>query len=127
MNAAFIAEPPGAPVITGLPENQTLREGQDIELSCSSLDGLPKPKLAWYKGNTFITDGSEAQPMQLDVPTSISKTPLGSANPLPFPIQLSTPNSSPILQLKITASRSDNVGQYRWDSLDFYKTWKYSP
>ena len=50
------SEPPSAPVISGLPENQALREGQTVHLTCSSLDGSPKPKLTWFKVNQ---DGSE--------------------------------------------------------------------
>ena len=52
----ILSEPPSAPVISGLPENQALREGQTVHLTCSSLDGSPKPKLTWFKVNQ---DGSE--------------------------------------------------------------------
>ena len=47
-----IPEPPSAPVITGLNQTQTLREGQLVRLTCSSNDGSPAPDLAWYRGDT---------------------------------------------------------------------------
>ena len=64
----FIAEPPSAPVITGLPENQALREGQMVVLTCSSNDGSPKPDLNWYR---VRGDGSDETKLVSD----ISNTP----------------------------------------------------
>ena len=43
----WIAEPPSSPLITGLPQNETIREGQTLKLSCTSLDGSPTPIVRW--------------------------------------------------------------------------------
>ncbi len=49
----FLAEPPSPPVITGLPQNETVREGQTLVLSCSSASGSPKPRLRWFVGDSL--------------------------------------------------------------------------
>ena len=47
-----VAEPPSAPVITGLNRTgHTLREGESVSLTCASVDGSPPPELAWYRGD----------------------------------------------------------------------------
>ena len=45
----LFSEPPSSPHVAGLPQNQTLREGQTVELVCSSVDGSPRPTLRCVK------------------------------------------------------------------------------
>ena len=52
MYCFYFSEPPSPPQISGLPSNETLREGQDIELLCASYDGSPVPQLQWYEGDS---------------------------------------------------------------------------
>ena len=81
----FVAGPPSPPEITGLPQNQTLREGQGLSLSCASLDGSPRPHLAWYVGE--------------------STQELSHSNFTLNPFSQS--------QLRLKASREDNNREYR--------------
>ena len=113
MFPAFISlEPPSAPVITGLPENQALREGQTVLLTCSATDGSPKPQLSWFKVNG---DGSDETELASDISntqsTSIGRntvTELTNSN-LETPL-LSVQSKATI---KIIASREDNHRLYR--------------
>ena len=81
----FFAGPPSPPEISGLPQNQTLREGQGLSLSCASLDGSPRPHLAWYVGE--------------------STQELSHSNFTLNPFSQS--------QLRLKASREDNNREYR--------------
>ena len=74
-----------APIISGLPQNQTLREGQTLELTCSSLDGSPSPHLRWYLG-----DGRQEIPN-----TNFTSKPHAQS------------------RLRLTVSREDNDREYR--------------
>ena len=81
----MFAGPPSPPEISGLPQNQTLREGQGLSLTCSSLDGSPRPHLAWYVGE--------------------STQELSHSNFTLNPFSQS--------QLRLRASREDNNREYR--------------
>ena len=51
-------------MITGLPEDQALRESQVVLLTCSSNDGSPKPDLNWYR---VRGDGSDETKLVSDI------------------------------------------------------------
>lgn len=105
-------EPPSAPVITGLPENQALREGQTVLLTCSATDGSPKPKLSWFKVNG---DGSDETALASDISNSQSiSTDKNTGTELPNS-KLETPlsNVQSKATIKIIASREDNNRLYR--------------
>merc|ERR1719192_1764493 len=48
-----ILRPPEAPTISGLPTN-SLREGDQLTLTCNSHHGNPLPTLKWYKQGEYI-------------------------------------------------------------------------
>ena len=79
--------PPSSPKITGLPRNETLREGQSLTLTCTSYDGSPKPDLKWYQS----FNGRNLK----EVDSNFQESP--------------TPTSV----LRLTASREDNQRKYR--------------
>ena len=79
------SEPPSPPLISGLPQNQTLREGQPLSLTCSTTDGSPQPRLAWYMDESLQE--------------------LSHANLTLNPFSQS--------QLRLVASRQDNNREYR--------------
>lgn len=82
----LIVEPPSPPEITGLPKNQTLREGQPLSLTCASADGSPRPHLAWFVGDSV----HELSHSNLTYRQSIAQS-----------------------QLRLVASRQDNNRRYR--------------
>ena len=48
-----ILRPPEAPTISGLPTN-SLREGDQLTLTCNSHHGNPLPTLKWYRQGEYI-------------------------------------------------------------------------
>ena len=48
-----ILRPPEAPSISGLPTN-SLREGDELTLTCNSHHGNPLPTLKWYRQGDYI-------------------------------------------------------------------------
>ena len=112
----LISEPPSAPVISGLPENQALREGQTVHLTCSSMDGSPKPKLTWFKVNQ---DGSdEKELISKEMVNAKNKILIGSdsSNEGSRTIQNRSSNvqkEHSIATIEIIASRQDNTRLYR--------------
>ena len=84
--AFTFSEPPSPPLISGLPQNQTLREGQALSLTCSTTDGSPQPRLAWYMDDSLKE--------------------LSHANLTLNPFSQS--------QLRLVASRQDNNREYRY-------------
>lgn len=83
-----ILKAPSAPLIRGLPQNKTLREGQLLTLTCESLDGSPKPHLRW-----FIDDQRE-------------EIKQANFTRLPYPKSM----------LQIVTSREDNNRLYRCEA-----------
>ena len=99
-------------MITGLPENQALREGQIVLLKCSSTDGSPTPKLSWFKVNG---DGSDETELVSDIQKSQTNSiGMNTGNELKN-IKSETPllNIQSEATIKIIASREDNNRLYR--------------
>jgi hypothetical protein len=48
------ADPPGIPYIEGYTEEETIRRGQTVELTCKSRGGNPPAQLIWYKNGEQI-------------------------------------------------------------------------
>ena len=92
-----VAEPPSAPVITGLNRTgHTLREGESVSLTCASVDGSPPPELAWYRGD----QRADSLP---GVSLSAAGTPAGDTND----------QQTSSLKIDFIASREDNDLPYR--------------
>ena len=117
-NIVFIVEPPSDPVISGLPENEALREGQMVFLTCSSTDGSPKPKLTWFK---VRGDGSEETEIK-DIDDNVSNAQNLNIKPHIFDSaamsqinksEISSPKVQSLATIKISASREDNSRLYR--------------
>ena len=106
-------------MISGLPENEALREGQMVFLTCSSTDGSPKPKLTWFK---VRGDGSEETEIK-DIDDDVSNAQnLGIIKPHIFDSaamsqinksEISSPKVQSLATIKISASREDNNRLYR--------------
>ena len=104
-------------MISGLPENQALREGQTVHLTCSSIDGSPKPKLTWFKVNQ---DGSEETEIMstefLNAQKEFQKNKLLSSD---IKDEGSKANNKSnhvehsVATIEIIASREDNTRLYR--------------
>ena len=73
-------------MISGLPLNETVREGQTLDLVCTSVAGSPKPKLAWFLG-----DGTE----EIRAGTNFTDSPHAQST------------------LRIVVTREDNAREYR--------------
>ncbi|XP_068966078.1 nephrin isoform X1 [Bombus flavifrons] len=55
--------PPGVPVIEGYTEGETVKRGQQLELTCRSRGGNPPAQIVWYRNNeqvrtVYRTEGS---------------------------------------------------------------------
>ena len=105
-------------MISGLPENEALREGQMIFLTCSSTDGSPKPKLTWFK---VRGDGSEETEIK-DIDDGVSNAQNLNIKPHIFDSaaisqinksEISSPKVQSLATIKISASREDNNRLYR--------------
>ncbi|XP_011493935.1 PREDICTED: nephrin-like [Ceratosolen solmsi marchali] len=46
--------PPGAPYIEGYVEGETLRRGQQVELTCKSRGGNPPAQVVWYRNGEVV-------------------------------------------------------------------------
>ena len=97
-------------MITGLPENQALREGQMVLLTCSSTDGSPTPKLTWFRvrgdgsGETeMVSDISNIPGYSNSISTGTESTNIEAGNTAAM--EQST--------IKIISSREDNNRLYR--------------
>ena len=99
-------------MITGLPENQALREGQTVLLTCSANDGSPKPKLTWFRVNG---DGSEETQMISDITDtqSYSNSIITSSESSNINGEKSLPKEQSLATIKIISSREDNNRLYR--------------
>lgn len=80
--------------MSGFPPNSTLREGDDLELTCTSLDGSPKPQMRWFRGDEEVTSPAL---------TSFTTNPHSMAT------------------LKIRVSREDNSRKYRYEQDTFIR------
>ncbi|XP_076671541.1 sticks and stones isoform X2 [Andrena cerasifolii] len=47
--------PPGEPYIEGYTEGETVKRGQQLELTCRSRGGNPPAKIVWYRNNEQVT------------------------------------------------------------------------
>ena len=115
------SEPPSAPVISGLPENQALREGQTVHLTCSSLDGSPKPKLTWFKVNQDGSEEKEIISKEIEnAQKEYQKTKLIKSDNLDKESRKIRNKSNQgakehsIATIEIVASREDNTRLYRY-------------
>ena len=107
-------------MISGLPENQALREGQTVHLTCSSLDGSPKPKLTWFKVNHDGSEETEIISKEMEnAKKEHQKNNLiisDSSNDDSKAIQnksKKSANDHSIATIEIIASREDNARLYR--------------
>ncbi|XP_040567753.1 nephrin isoform X1 [Lepeophtheirus salmonis] len=80
-----VLKPPSQPRISGLPVSKSLREGERVQLNCSSPDGSPRPRVDWYLGD--------------------------SPNVIPESVYAKVP--IPHSMINLTASRRDNERIYR--------------
>ena len=55
LNLNLIADPPGAPNITGLSSDTVLIEGQIRRLTCISMAGNPLADLTWFRGDEELS------------------------------------------------------------------------
>ena len=99
-------------MITGLPENQALREGQTVLLTCSANDGSPKPKLTWFRVNG---DGSDETEMISDITDTLSysNSIITSTESSNINGEKSPPKEQSQATIKIISSREDNNRLYR--------------
>ena len=101
-------------MITGLPENQALREGQMVLLTCSSNDGSPKPDLNWYR---VRGDGSDETKLVSDISITPGHSNSFSSNAGSIDIPASGTASVAMEQsqstIMIVSSREDNNRLYR--------------
>ena len=108
-------------MISGLPENEALREGQMVFLTCSSTDGSPKPKLTWFRVrgdgseeteikdiDDYIDDVSNAQILNIK-PHIFDSAAISQINKS----EISSPKVQSLATIKISASREDNNRLYR--------------
>ena len=97
-------------MITGLPKNEALREGQVVFLTCSSSDGSPKPQLTWFK---VKGDGSDETEIISDISNSrVLNDDRTSGTKSPKP-EMSPSSEKARATIKIIASREDNYRLYR--------------
>lgn len=48
-------DPPTMPYIEGYTEGETVKRGQQLDLTCRSRGGNPPPQIFWYKNNERIS------------------------------------------------------------------------